>query len=340
MHRLLGSKDSAECFEGPREHGYFQENREAMVGFFSRHAGLGGAYHEQGIALLPAQHLSVTPRGSILRAGNKPVCRFAAETATALAEARGKPTPDQVVRAARKLLGVRAVRTLPHYRKLRTPRYEKTPCISAQFAVESEPGIQVLVSVCRPVVSPKCPPEGPVRLYVGHRGGLDDLRHVREVKQLTHGNAALLLVDPRGMGESAPNMCGKTDFMDVYWNDYLYAATGEMLDESYLGRRVFDLLRAMDFVQSNGATCVEIVGRGIGSVVVAFAALLHPSKPRARLFHYLPDYELLAQSPSPTWPLSTLLRGVLKNFDLPDVYRALGPRLTKEKPWGARMRRR
>ena len=339
VHNLLGAKGSAEYFEGPRAHGYFQENREAMYGFFTRHAGLTGSAKEKGVHPLLEQTLRVTPRGSILPAGNRPVCEFTAESAAELAKARGKPTSDQVTRAARKLLGISAVRTAPHYRKLRPPRYGEAPCISAQFAVESEPGVQVLVSVCGPVVSQNVPPVGPVTLYVGHRGGLDDLQHVRELKALTKGKAPLLLVDPRGMGETAPGTCGNIDFLDAYGSDYLYASTGEMLGESYLGRRVFDLLRAMDCLQANGVTRMELVGRGMGSVVVAFAALLHPSKPRVKIFDYLPSYELLTQSPTPTWPLSTMLRGVLKHFDLPDVYRALGSRLKKKNPWGARVGR-
>jgi len=57
-----------------------------------------------------------------------------------------------------------------------------------------------------------------------------------------------------------------------------------------------------------------------------------------RLIHYLPSFQHLAETPIVTWPASSLLRGVLKHFDLPDVYRALGKRLRKERPWNARMR--
>jgi hypothetical protein len=48
---------------------------------------------------------------------------------------------------------------------------------------------------------------------------------------------------------------------------------------------------------------------------------------------------LLAATPMATWPLSSLLRGVLEHFDLPDVYKALGRRLTEDRPWNAKMRR-
>ena len=81
------------------------------------------------------------------------------------------------------------------------------------------------------------------------------------------------------------------------------------------------------------------MGRGLGSTTAAFAALLHPSAPRAKIVNYLPRYTMIACSPQYTWPLSALLRGCLLHFDLPDIYAALGKRLTKARPWDARTAR-
>jgi len=129
--------------------------------------------------------------------------------------------------------------------------------------------------------------------------------------------------------------CACKDFFAPYGSDYLYAATGEMLGESYLGRRVLDVLRVMDFLLDGGAFEVRLVGRGLGAITAAFAALLHPAKPSVRILNYLPSYERIARSPRFDWPLSALLRGCLRHFDLPDVYRALGRRLTKSHPWAS-----
>jgi hypothetical protein len=54
-----------------------------------------------------------------------------------------------------------------------------------------------------------------------------------------------------------------------------------------------------------------------------------------KLIDYLPSYESLVSHDLARWPLSALLRGVLRHFDLPDVYRTLGGRLTRERPWDA-----
>ena len=109
-------------------------------------------------------------------------------------------------------------------------------------------------------------------------------------------------------------------------------------DEPYLGRRVHDLLSALDWLRAGGARDVHLVGRGMGSVIAAFSALLAPDLRRVTLCNYLPSYELLVSTPLHNWPLSALVRGALREFDLQDVYAALRPRLVLQAPWDARMR--
>ena len=59
------------------------------------------------------------------------------------------------------------------------------------------------------------------------------------------------------------------------------------------------------------------------------------------------SYHAMTQVPLVAWPVAGFPRGVLARFDLPDIYKALGRRLTLEQPWdegmqplrGARLRR-
>lgn len=184
------------------------------------------------------------------------------------------------------------------------------------------------------------PPKGRVNLYVGHFSGEEDVRSVVEVRDLTRGRKPLVVVDPRGIGQSQPQTGspGQVPFEEVKSADFFYASTGQMLSESYLGRRVFDVMRTIDFLLAEGASQVDLIGRGLGSITAAFTALLHPSAPRVDLYHYLPSYQLIVDAPHYAWPLSAFPFGVLKHFDLPDVYRVLGRRLKRHKPWDARMR--
>ena len=48
-------------------------------------------------------------------------------------------------------------------------------------------------------------------------------------------------------------------------------------------------------------------------------------------------YAVMPPTPQYRWPLSSLLRGCLLHFDLPEVYASLGGRIAKSQPWDARM---
>jgi hypothetical protein len=81
------------------------------------------------------------------------------------------------------------------------------------------------------------------------------------------------------------------------------------------------------------------VGRGAGAITATFAACLHPLVKRVTLHNALLSYHELTQVPVQSWPLSSLARGALQDFDLPDCYRALaGKRLTLVAPWDSQMR--
>ncbi|OGV50263.1 MAG: hypothetical protein A2X49_15065 [Lentisphaerae bacterium GWF2_52_8] len=335
IHALLGARGNAGVFIGPRGHGYFQENREAMYAWFMKHAGLKGSSREEGLALLKEEKLYATSSGLLKEKGARRVFEFSAQSALELKNKRKKLSVEELRRLARKLLHMpKQGKGAPHYRPLRG---EGVNGKLHEFAIETEPGIQVIATACGPQNFNMHPPKGKILLFVGNSSSHEDACNVPEIKTLANGSVPFLTLDPRGMGQSQPKTCGSIEFFEPYGSDFFYASTAEMLGESYLGGRVHDLLRTMDFLYAEGATEIELLGRGMGSIVVAFGALLHKSKPRARIINFLPSYQLIAESPIHKWPLSASLRGVLRHFDLPDIYRALGKSLKMESPWNANM---
>jgi hypothetical protein len=278
--------------------------------------------------------LNATPDGSVVRAGSRRLQDFTRDEAAFRRRMRGRPTAAALQRDAARLLGIRKPSSPPHYRLLRSGTGPVgTFTVHSQFGLETDPGILAVVSCLSKGGGVMHPAPGKAVLYVGHESGLKDVCENAAVGGMARREKAFFVVDPRGIGESCPSTCGSAPFLSPYNSDYLYAATGEMLDESLLGRRVHDVLCSIDFLLENGAEEVRLVGRGLGSITVAFAALLHPDKPRVRVMDYLPSYECLVQHDLARWPLSSLLRGVLRYFDLPDVYKALGSRLTRTRPW-------
>jgi hypothetical protein len=181
------------------------------------------------------------------------------------------------------------------------------------------------------------PPTGKINVYVGHISSQDDVRDVAEIAKLAESTTPLVAIDPRGIGQSTSKSCGDTQFFHAYGSDYMYAVTGDMLGESYLGRRVFDVIRSLDFLYANGAEDITLIGKGLNSITATFAGLLHERSPKVKLINYLPNYQMIIDSPIHKWPVSAFPRGILKHFDLPDVYAALGKRLTKKSAWNVKM---
>lgn len=338
IHEMLGSRDTVEYYAGPHGHGFHQENREAMYAFFMKHAGIDGAPGEPKLIDTPAEELSVTPSGDTGTAGSRRVFDFIRDTGAALAKSSRRPSASELVDLCRDLLSVPPPDRSPHYRNLSRYRNSAPGLLQrSQFAVETEPGIQTIVTTYGAAHRSMHPPEGPIIAYVGHTDARADIENVSEVRALIDETSHLVTIDPRGFGPSTAATCNSHGFFAPYGSDYLYASTGEMLGESYLGRRVLDVVRSLDFLADKGATEITLMGRGLGSVIVAFAAILEPAIAQVRLLNYLPSFRSLTEDPLAVWPLSSLPRGVLRTFDLPDLYAALEDRLELSAPWNARM---
>ncbi len=142
-------------------------------------------------------------------------------------------------------------------------------------------------------------------------------------------------LNPRGLGESRPD---DADFFHPYGMDYLFHGHALMLGESYLGRRVHDTLSALDLLVGEGAQKVHLYGRGQGALIALYVAFLHDRSGTITLYNAPLSYTAWCKAPLVAWPAANFLRGALRYFDLPDLYRALGKRLRLIEPWGPDMK--
>ncbi|MEI6502687.1 MAG: hypothetical protein WCP21_16885, partial [Armatimonadota bacterium] len=106
--------------------------------------------------------------------------------------------------------------------------------------------------------------------------------------------------------------------------------------ECYLVQRVFDVLRVMQLLGERGYEKFHLAGRGRGSLIALFAALLDERVAQVTLKNAPVSYFEITQDEDYTWPLSGMVWGMLQKLDLPDCYRALGKKLTLLEPWNAR----
>jgi len=333
IYEILGKPENVQLQIGPHGHGFFRENQEAMVRFFAKHAGLPSPPPVEDPEALPDRTLWATPTGSTIAAGAKPIYKYIGEKASELA-ARRKVHGLRWLRArVRSVLGIEPRRSLPHYRILRPDNLGGRRF--GRYAIETEPGIRVILRkfVLQPERSNALEAEQELALY------LPNLSAEQEVEEYASASAPQpsYALDPRGMGESMPEG-GVDGYFHPYGLDYMFHGFGLMLGQSYLGRRVHDVLSTMDLLGHLGARRINLCGRGQGSIIALFSALLHPLVNRVTLKNGPRSFGEWAQVPIVSWPAANFPWGVLRDFDIPDLIRALGGRVSVVEPWGPDMK--
>jgi len=335
FYKLLGAPEKdRDLFIGPHPHGFSAPNQVAMTEFFCRQAGLKPVPVRQTEALSEEEG-SVTAKANTVAAGATPIYELTEARADELAGKRRKLSRTALVRTAGKLLAVKATDPTPHYRVLRSTRLDGVPV--ARYAVDTQDSVRAIVykAGAESRYLSTLDVEKEARLYVPHVGSQDELAAEPLVKSLCK-KAPLYLVDPRGLGESRPDEAG--DFFHPYGMDYMFHGHGLLLGESYLGRRVHDVLSVVALLRDEGATKVRLYGRGQGAVIALFAALLDGKLTSITLKNAPLSYGAMTRQALVAWPVACFPPGVLHHFDLPDCYRALGAKVELIQPWGPDMK--
>ncbi|WP_411274040.1 alpha/beta hydrolase family protein [Daejeonella sp.] len=341
LYKLYGAEDSAALFIGPEYHGYSQHNREAMYEWFNKATKNGSPKAEPALTLEKEEALWCTPNGQVGGLKSRTVYSFTKQSSESLKKKRRVLDIESLRKAVVSNLKLPSPDGIPNYRILRPSADRQYPKkFAATYAIETESSILALVYRLSDTPLLSRPPLGLKRaiLYVSHHSADDELRNDAMLKELIVGepNAAVFACDVRGIGESQPNTCND-DFLKPYGNDYFYAAHSNMLDYPYVGQKTFDVLRIIEWLKSYGHTDIHLVARGWGAVPATFAGLLSESVKQITLKNALTSYTEIAENEDYDWPLSTLLPGVLKEFDLPDCYHALASKnLRQIDPWNAR----
>ncbi|RUL83789.1 alpha/beta hydrolase family protein [Tautonia sociabilis] len=331
LYTLLGRPDDIGLFVGPTEHGYSQENREAMYGWFNRVTGLADVSAEPELTIEPIEALRCSPEGQVGAMGSKSIVAFTRERSQELARERGEPDPQATREAVASLVPEPEGRRLPPYRILRPVSGRGYPNGNAGvYAVPTEPGIEAIVYRLYDRPHQSRPPADATRaiLYVSDTSADEELREEPLVRQLIEAepDSAFYACDVRGIGESRPNTCGLDSYFTPYGNDYFYAAHGIMLGRPVPAQRAIDVLRVLEWLRSIGHAEIHLAARGWGAIPATLAAVRDEGDDlkAVTLKHALTSYSNIAESERYDWPLSALLPDVLRRIDLPDCYRALG----------------
>lgn len=207
---------------------------------------------------------------------------------------------------------------------------EDSDHIRHRLKLTSIPGITVDAEFYRPTTEGKHPALLILRDSLDgslESGRGEDTEHLRAQAQA--GTAVFVLAprpSPRGTEETKSPILGPF---------YMTELRAELTGKTILGMRVDDVIRAIDFL-SAGYTVDpgNITARASGhmGLVLLHAAVLDSRLRHITLDHTLESYASLLHAPMPMGAPEDILPGVLLHYDIPDLTRALGPRLTFSDP--------
>lgn len=361
LYQLLDAEENIALFVGPTDHGYSEENREAMYSWFRHVDGLtdqpqdgqfGGVLEsaadvrfteEPDITIEEDETLWCTPDGQVADLdGTRSVFDFTREKSLQLSSDREKRSGDLLRNTVTDVLRLPASwKGAPPYRIYRHLRSRGYPSPNAvAYTVRVEPEIHAIVYRLTEERWHARPPRAGTRaiLYVSHLSSDVELREEPLIRDLMEAEPGVPVYtcDVRGIGESLPNTCDPNSFHDPYGSDYFYAIHSIMLDRPYVGQKTLDVLRVLEWLASLGHSDVHLAGLGWGALPATFAALLSEQVKQVTLKNALTSYADVAEARRYDWPLSTLLPNVLLHFDLPDCYAELQAKALQQiDPWNA-----
>jgi cephalosporin-C deacetylase-like acetyl esterase len=152
---------------------------------------------------------------------------------------------------------------------------------------------------------------------------------IRSLRAMADAGTAVLVIAPRPSPPGTEET--KSPLLGTF---YLTSLRAELVDRTLLGLRVDDVLAAVTFL-SGGTTAdpAQISARASGhlGLVLLHAAVLDPRLKHITVDHVIESYRSMIEAPLPEDASEDILPGVVRHYDIPDLVRELGSRLT----WGS-----
>lgn len=338
LYKLLGAEQNIKLFIGPDYHGYSKLNREAMYRWFNNITKISDKDAEPPIVLEKDEVLYCTPKGQVGLMNARTIFSFTSQISSELKIKRKTLRGEDLKKAIINTLKIPSFKNIPYFRILRPVSDRDYPKKYAGiYLLETEPNIHIPVYRLDDNNLLSRPPKGFKRaiLYVSHQSADNELRQEEFLHKIINNepDAAVFSFDVRGVGETQPNTCSG-DFTHPYGSDYFYAGHSTIFDYPYAGQKTYDVLAVINWLKSFGHKEIHMVGKGWGAIPATLAAVISDEVSKITLKNALTSFSDIAENEDYNWPLSYLLPGVLKTFDLPDCYRILESKSLRQiEPW-------
>ena len=328
IFNLMGAGEKFGYFEYADEHGWSAPRRGAAYKWLSR--WLQDRTNDDGKDLVehlntPAD-LNATPTGQVLT--SYPDAKNVQSITAALAEhfrAQAKPkSREQLAILVRKVLSLPQRNEAPQVDVVGS--LDRDGVHIEKINIHSEAGILVPGLVFSP---PHSSGRKAAVLYLNSAGMVADAAPGGAIGQLARQGNVVLAIDPRGWGESAP-----PETMDSgYPNSYQLPMRAILAGTSMPAMQTRDVLSAFRYLESRPDVrpdSISLRTTGKATNLGLFAAVVEPSI-RAVVCDRAPlTYLAMTQEKVGNVDPDVIVPGVLRDFDLPDLEKALGPRFHLE----------
>lgn len=153
---------------------------------------------------------------------------------------------------------------------------------------------------------------------------------IREMQRLAGAGNVVLALTPRPSPPGTEET--KSPILGPF---YLTELRAELTGKTIMGMRIDDTIRAVDYLASRPDVDVKHItatASGHFGLVLLHAAVLDPRLSHVTVDHALSSYKSLIEAPMPIDAPQDILPGVVRHYDLPELERALGSRLTVTHP--------
>lgn len=334
IYGILGAGDKVELFAGhlPHELDVFQ--RRAMYGWFNRWFGkMDVGVEEEDFDASPDTALNCTTTGQVLTSlGGKSVVQLNRERAKELLPPGLFSIQGTDPSSARAQIRARLARLLALPSK-RTPLEERILSSGVgrklridEIQYESEPGVRITGWLVRPKEEAIRPfvlfiSDGLADEAVAEPSVLDEI--------LSHGNA-ICAINLRAIGLSTPRPpSGGPVFYRGMDLKERFAWTNLVLGTPLIGQRVWDILRALDYLRERpdvNTSQIRILGSGPAGLAALMAAALDESVQSVLIQRTLATYFSVVDSEDYSLALDWFVPRILQHFDIPDIAAAIYPR--------------
>ena len=341
IYDIMGAADRVGFFEYDDTHGWSKPRREATYQWMDKWLMEKEEYAgEPEFETVLDKSLEVTPTGQVATS-------FGGETVQSLNRAEAerlfarRPAIGADGARLRQLVAARvglAPGSLSNARG--GPRVVKQSESDGEgyrierLGIETEKGVEIPAVVLSPVLR-----EGrkPAVVYLNPAGRFVDAKSEGDMVALARAGYVVLSPDARGFGETAAR--GSSGY-NASWQTSMRAM---LVGKTVIGIQLTDVLRCFDYLGRRGdvdTARIAVFGKGHGGVLALYAAAIEPGFQKAASEGAVLSYMDIVRARVHEGMAHAIVPGVLKDFDLPDLVRAVRPRtlwlIEPRTPTGAR----